>query len=72
MWFKDEGVGWGGGGGGGWGKGERARATGRTGTSSWSLGTKRLPRARYALQVRAVDRAGNVQARLAKRTVRVG
>ena len=43
-----------------------------TGTASWSLATKRkLPRGTYAIQARAVDAAGNVQARPAKRTQRV-
>jgi hypothetical protein len=43
-----------------------------TGTASWRLATKRkLPRGSYAIQVRAVDAAGNVQARPARRTQRV-
>ena len=42
------------------------------GTASWTLTLKRkLPRGRYAIQVRAIDRAGNRQAKPAARTVRV-
>jgi hypothetical protein len=47
----------------------RLRGTGRT---SWSFATRhKLPRGSYAIQVRAVDAAGNVQARPVKRTQRV-
>jgi Quinohemoprotein amine dehydrogenase, alpha subunit domain III len=47
----------------------RLRAAGR---ASWSFATKRtLPRGTYAIQARAVDAAGNVQTRPAKRTRRV-
>jgi len=42
------------------------------GTTSWSLAAKRkLPRGTYTIRVRARDAAGNLQARAAKRTVRV-
>ena len=42
------------------------------GTATWTLRVKRkLPRGRYAIVVRATDRAGNRQAKLATRTLRV-
>jgi hypothetical protein len=43
-----------------------------TGTTRWSLTTKRaLPRGTYTIRVRALDRAGNRQAKAALRTQRV-
>jgi Quinohemoprotein amine dehydrogenase, alpha subunit domain III len=42
------------------------------GTVNWTLGLKRkLPRGRYAIAVRATDKAGNRQAKLATRTLRI-
>jgi hypothetical protein len=42
------------------------------GTSRWSLSTKRrLPNGAYAIEVRARDAAGNRQARIATRTLRL-
>jgi hypothetical protein len=49
-----------------------SRTISATGTTRWSLTTKRrLPRGRYTISVRARDAAGNVQARPAKRRHRV-
>ncbi len=42
------------------------------GTAAWSFTSAKLPRATYALQVRAVDAAGNLQAAPARRTRRLG
>ena len=42
------------------------------GKATWTLRAKRkLPRGRYAIAVRATDRAGNRQVKLATRTLRV-
>jgi hypothetical protein len=44
----------------------------RRGTAAWTLRLKRkLPRGRYTIAVRAVDKAGNRQAKLTTRTLRV-